>query len=306
MKIFFYIFLLSILINSKNILFAQSFAIGKQINDYFSFNNEINLKINSGDWTVIRNQSRGLPKQKIVGIGRVENNEIVEIIEVYEGVLSGYYVKYIDPILIEIVFKDKHDGCYERAEYYLIELYRKGSSFNCMIIRHMDVLKELKYPDSPNGKAAASAYNFWIKQNSLNHPRILLESYHTYFSRIAGGKWYEVRRYIHPKLLNGPKSRFFSEETSEYHKFNISNFPKHEKTMKNWISISSKFHKEFEKMVKSKDKHKLSLESYFIEDEIKVISGDKIADQLNKLNELFKSQSITKEEFEKAKKKILN
>jgi hypothetical protein len=306
MKTILYIFFVTILINLNNNLIAQSFNIGNKINGYFNLNNDINIKLNPGDWTVIRNQSEGIPKQKIIGIGRVENNEIVEIIEVYEGILAGYYVYYVDPIITELVFKNKHDGCYERAEYLILELYRKGSSFNCMIVRHIDIVKELKYPDDPKGKAAASAYNFWINQNSLTYPKILLASYHTYFSRTAGGKWYEIRRFINPKLLNAPKSKFLNEETSEYHKYNISQFPQHEKTMNKWVSMSSKFHKEFENMVNAKNQHKLSLESYLIDNEIKFKSDDKILDQLNKLNELFKSGILTEEEFTKAKKKVLN
>jgi len=306
MKKLLYIFFLTILINLNNNSLAQSFNIGNQINDYFEYNNDIKIKLNPGNWTVIRNQSRGMPPQKIIGIGRVENNEILEIIEVYEGKLGGFYVYYIDPILIEIVFKDKHDGCYERAEYFLLELYKKGSSFNCMIVRHLDVVKELKYPDGHHGRAAAAAYNFWINQNSLSYPRILLQTYHTYFSRMAGGKWYEVRKSIHPKLLNAPKSKFFTEETSEYHKNNISQHSQHQETMNKWVSMSSKFHKEFENMVNAKNLHKLSLESNFIDNEIEAKSDDKILDQLNKLNKLFKSGVLTKKEFEKAKKKILN
>ena len=76
--------------------------------------------------------------------------------------------------------------------------------------------------------------------------------------------------------------------------------------MNKWVSMSSKFHKEFENMVNAKNQHKLSLESYLIDNEIKFKSDDKILDQLNKLNELFKSGILTEEEFTKAKKKVLN
>tara|TARA_B100001029_G_C14815067_1_gene314467 strand:- start:141 stop:668 length:528 start_codon:yes stop_codon:yes gene_type:complete len=175
-----------------------------------------------------------------------------------------------------------------------------------MRIRHIDVNKVLNYPDSPDGKAAASAYNFWIKSNSLTYPKVMLSSYHTYFSRMAGAKWYEVSYSIHPKLLNAPESNFFTEETSEYHKSNISKFPEHEETMKKWISISSRFHKNFENMSNAKSHHKLELSKYFIETEIEAKSDDSITDQLKQLNELFKSGALTEEEFEKAKKKILN
>ena len=174
-----------------------------------------------------------------------------------------------------------------------------------MIVRHMDVTKELKYPDSPHGKAAASAYNYWIKKKSLNYPKIMLSSYHTYFSRLTGGTWHEVRWHINPKLLNAPKSKFFSEETSEYNKSKISQFPNHQKTMNEWISIASKFQKEFEEMVKSKKRHRLNLDQY-IDSSIAIKSDNLITNQLKKLNDLYKSGVLTRKEFEKAKKKILN
>ena len=112
--------------------------------------------------------------------------------------------------------------------------------------------------------------------------------------------------FVHPKLLNAPKSNFFTEETSEYHKNNISQFPEHEKTMKKWISISSKFHKNFENMTKAKNHHKLALDKYFIETEVEAKSDDTIVDQIKQLNELYKSGALTEEEFTKAKKKLLN
>ena len=297
---------LSFIINITSNSLAKTFFIGEQINDYFIYNNDIKIKLNPGNWTVVRNQFRGVPKQRIVGIGRVENNQIMEIVEIYDAQLAGYYNYYIDPIIIELMFKDKHDGCYERSEYYLLKLYRNGTTFNCMRVRHLDITKEFSYPDSPDGKAAASAYNFWIKSNSLTYPKIALQSYHTYFSRMVDGKWYEVRHMVHPKLLNAPKSNFFTEETSEFHKYNISQFADHKKTMEKWISISSKFHKNFENMVKAKSHHKLALEKYFIEIESEAKSNDAIVEQLKQLNELYKSGVLKKEEFEKAKKKILN
>jgi hypothetical protein len=76
--------------------------------------------------------------------------------------------------------------------------------------------------------------------------------------------------------------------------------------MNRWISNSSKFHKEFEKMTKTKNRHKLSLDKYILDIKTEVKSEDLILNQLNKLNDLFKSGALTKEEFKKAKKKILN
>ena len=306
MKKILFIFFFNFLLIFNTTSFAKTFYIGEEVKNIFEFNTYIKIKLDRGNWEVVRsNTVNNGVLQRIVGIARVENNEIMEMIEVYEGVLAGFYIGDVDPIIIEIVFHDKHDGCYERAEYFLLELYRKGSTFNCLIVRHMDVTKELNYPDSPWGKAAASPYNYWIKKKALVYPKIMLEAHHDYFSRLTGGRWHTVKRFINPKLLNAPKSKYFSEETSEYHKINISQFPEHQKTMSEWISLSSQFQKEFEEMVKSKKRHRLNLDQY-IDSSIAIKSDNLITNQLKKLNDLYKSGVLTKEEFEKAKKKILN
>ena len=68
------------------------------------------------------------------------------------------------------------------------------------------------------------------------------------------------------------------------------------------IEISSLRHMEFEKIVNAKKRHKLE----FININSNEVKDNKILDQLEKLSTLYKDGVLTKEEFEKAKKKILN
>ena len=58
-------------------------------------------------------------------------------------------------------------------------------------------------------------------------------------------------------------------------------------------------------MVKAKKKHRLDLDRY-ITTTLLIESNNALPNQLKKLNDLFKSGVLTKEEFEKAKKKLLN
>ena len=78
-----------------------------------------------------------------------------------------------------------------------------------------------------------------------------------------------------------------------------------QKVLKDWKVISAKRHKDFEKAMKAKKHHLLDL-SEFTGDGYtsKQKSGD-ISGQLEKLNDLYKSGVLTKEEFERAKKKVL-
>ena len=69
--------------------------------------------------------------------------------------------------------------------------------------------------------------------------------------------------------------------------------------------LISQFRKDFEEMVKAKKRHRLDLDRY-INNTASIKTNNLITDQLKKLNDLYKSGVLTKEEFEKAKKKILN
>ena len=79
--------------------------------------------------------------------------------------------------------------------------------------------------------------------------------------------------------------------------------------MERFISMASKRHKIIEKEFRAKEHHLLNLDKYILEDDVDHTNnkGKKnMIEDLEKLNELYKSGVITKEEFKKAKDKILN
>ena len=77
--------------------------------------------------------------------------------------------------------------------------------------------------------------------------------------------------------------------------------------MEKWISISAQRHLDFENLVNAKKKHKLDL-NYFspIKNTASQNKNDELINQLKNLNDLFKNGVLTRVEFEKAKKKLLN
>ena len=287
-----------------------SFSHATIIDNYFYITKKFKIKLSEGNWFEVRNELGDLGygfKQQIKGIVRLENNEVMEMIEVYQGQLEGFYASVVDNAIYEMTFKDKHQGCYERPEYFILEFFKKGRAHNCLMIGHWDIHKDLTNPEDPFGKANAAAYNYWIKSNSIVYPNIVLESQHSYFSRRASSNWYVMIYAINPKALGGPISNFRTEETSEYNKNNIDNFPDHKLVMEKWVSISAKRHLEFEKFTRAKKNHLLNLDSY-INENISTDSSNitNLSEQLKKLNELYKSGVLTEEEFKKAKSKILN
>ena len=242
--------------------FSKAFFIGQIIRGEIEINKSFKIKLPEGDWEVVRKTADGQYGiiQKIIGIARVENNEVVEAIEIYEGLTEGIYQGAVNDIIYEIVFKNKYDGCYERPEYYKLGLFKKGSTHNCIYISHWDVEKELNDPDDPELRGVGAPYNKWLRINNYKFPPISLASQHSYFSRLVGGNWFRVLYIMNPKLLNAPETKFRTEETSEYHKYNLDNFPEHKKVIDEFVKISFQRHQEFENIIKARGYQRLKFE----------------------------------------------
>ena len=286
---------------------AKRYKVNDVIENQFVMNKKFQLNLPEGKWTVV--QSRGDNYyglvSKIYLLVRLENNLAVESIEIAEVKTAGVFESSVNQAIYEAIFKNKYDGCYERPEYFVVKVYKKGSTHNCLVIDHSDVHKDFFTPD--DGETSDAGVKKWIRDNNIQLPRVGLSSFHAYFSRLAAGKWYLLSYGIDPKILNGPKNNFISEEASEYHKNNISNYPDHQKTMQKWVLISAQRHIEFENLIKVMERHKLDLSNLSpSKSQLSKNSSNEIIDQINKLNILYKNGILTKDEFEKAKKKILN
>ena len=290
-----------------NFFSSNTFAVTLINSDEFSIGKRLKVTLSSGEWYLVLKSGDswyGLNFDLYL-LGRVENNEILEIISIGKIDTAGVYESHVNQAVQEIFFKNNYDGCYEKPEYYLLELFKKGNSVNCMKVRHLDVLKEFNNPDDPESRGEYARIKKWVKDNNFKYSKIMLNSSHQYFSRLVRGEYIEITYTIDPKILNAPETKHFTEESSEYHKYNIEKFPKHKKIMEKWISIASKRHKIFEKNHKIRKYHALKLEKYINPDSDYVDQSD-VVDSLKKLNDLYKSGVLTKEEFEEAKKKLLN
>ena len=296
-------------VNFFTISNAKMYRIGTTFEKEIKFTNKFVLPLSDGKWETVDKYSffYYFPF-KGNAIARLENNELMELILVEKANLSGEAMGLIDQAVNEIIFKNKYDGCYERPEYYLVEVFSKGGTHNCMVIKHLDTKKELFAPDDP--ETTYGKLKKWLIENSIIIPPISFDSFHSYFSRLNRGDWYVVQYMANPKIFNSPKINYISEEGSEFNKANIDRFPEHKVTMEKWISISAKRHEYLEKLFNAKENHLLNLNKYILEKDIDNLSnqGEKknITEDLEKLNELYKSGAITKEEFKKAKDKILN
>ena len=295
-----------------NISFADYFKIGQEIENEFKFSKKIKFPLQPGTWTVVRKSMwfYGNIKVRLIGIALMDNDKIISIREFQEGILSGSFQSELNTSLYRYFFLDKYDGCYERTEYTLVKLYTKGSSTNCLTVAHMDMKKIIYTPDDPRSSINTISYRKFLKENNIKLPDIMLDSWHAYFSRTVSSNLYTVAYFDNPLYFNGPKHKFSTEDTSEYHPSNINKHPKFRKYMDDFIKISAARHVEFEKIVSAKTHHKLDFSSIGIDNKqkikVKTLKNNDMIKQLNDLKKLLDEGVITQDEFTKAKKKILN
>ena len=228
-----------------------------------------------------------------------------EICEINNG---GKHANLLGMYLNQELKRGKYDSCMLRPEYYYTKFWSKGMSMNCFKIRHYSFDKEMNYPDDPDMPRKTYAIKKWIKDNNIIMPKILINASHEYFAPVVRDSGPAVYYSINPELYGGPKEKFFTEETSEYHRLNIDKYPKSKKFIDEFTSLSAKRHKEFEIKWKAKKAHKLDLSEVIIpQNDTTLIDADNdIVKQIKDLKELYDSGALTKEEFDKAKKKLLN
>ena len=304
----FLIIIISIFLLNMN-AFAKKYNEKDVVENQFNLSKKFQIDLPKGKWIVIEKSPwfyYGM-SNTVYTLVRLQENKLAEAISIVEWKVAGVHEDIINHVLNEIVFRNKYDGCYERPEYTVIKFYAKGSTHNCFWVGHHDFIKHIYNPEDPELSGARTKIKKWINDNDIIIPKVTLYSEHSYFSRLAGGRWFGLVYIIDPKTINAPDNKFITEDTSEYHKYNIGNHPDHEKIMKKWISISAQRHIDFENSINAKKRHRLKLNDL---SPVKSITNENqtsdIVLQLQKLNDLFKSGILTKKEFEKAKKKLLN
>ena len=245
-----------------------------------------------------------------VGFAQEENKIFNGFFEFCEIDTGGRYNGDLAAYLIREYRYGKYDNCTERPEYTIAKLFYQGMSSNCFIVRHLDFNKELYTPDDPADEISRIKYVTWVAKNKIQIPSVVLASSHTYFAPVVKSYALELTYIINPKILGGDVSKFSTEMESEYHPNNIDNYPDKKKIMGKWIEISAKRHYNFEEKLNAKQKHRHDLSQYIDSNFMKKKNTESMfnnntIDQLKKLKELYDEGVLTKKEFIKAKKKIL-
>ena len=295
----------------KSVSAETWFKKNKTYSDTITFTNK-KFQLPEGDWELVEKYN-----WHIVGIEgdgvtliQLENNTIKAMTTIWSINTNGKKSGLVGTILHKERVDNSHDGCYDRSEYYLVKLWRKGASANCLKVRHIDLQKEMYSPDyNVEGNGYEEPYvkgsfiNF-VKKRKLDIPKILISELHMFYSPlIGGGSGALIYIDRNTELFGVSQTLIGNEINSEYHKNNLSKHPEKERFVNKVIQNSYTYHANFEETYKLKKYQRLNLS-------IKIDKDDKkknglIVNQLERLNKLYESGSITKEEFKTAKQKLL-
>lgn len=302
---------------SQNILFANDFNSqkGEKIFNEFKINNKIKLPI-PGEWEVIdKHAEHVVAGIRVEGItfALMENNAPIKFFEIARATGLSKWQAYLTSIIEAATFNSKEGGCRKRQHYNYLNVYKKGNAHNCLIVTMLDVQRALNPSDYDGDRVFSLGIRKWANKNKINLPKIYLAYESSFFSMSVKDEWYVMFYAETPESFANYKPKFTSRDTTEFHPDKIENFLDAKKIMQKWIEKSARLHKNFEIFQKAKKSQKLDLSDYIANKEKKKqkkvkFSNDNvnITEELTNLNELYKSGAITKDEFKRAKQKILN
>ena len=309
------ILLILILICFQNILFANDFNSlkGEKIFNEFKINNKMKLPM-SGEWEVIDKHSEHVVagiKVEGVTFAMMENNIPIKFFEIGRATGLSKWQAYLTSIIEAAIFNSKEGGCRKRQHYNYLNVYKRGNAHNCLIITILDVQRELNPSDYDPDRVFSLGIRKWTEKNEINLPKIYLQYESSFFSMSVRDEWYVMYYAETPESFANYKPKFTSRDTTEFHPDKMENFPEAKKIMEKWTKKSARIHKDFEIFLNAKKSQKLDLSDYIVSKAKKKqkkvkFPNDNITEELIKLNELYKSVVLTKEEFKKAKKRVLN
>ena len=191
-----------------------------------------------------------------------------------------------------------------RTNFYFIKFYAMGSAQSCWFVNHyvLTLSSDKIKSDSFQGKLRD-----YLFSKQLIVPNNLVYSSHIYASARQNNVYFRVYYMTNPDLRGVPKSSKTSWSQSEYQKVSISSYPEKKAFMDSYVIKSASYQKNFENGINMLAEHRLDTSMAVKKQTLEnAKSKSNTVNELSDLNKLYKSGVLSKEEFEKAKKKILS
>ena len=287
-------------------------SLGETISGEFKSSKKMRLPLPEGDWLLIEKYGEhigwGISVEELTFVN-MENNVPTKFFEIGRATGLSKWQAYLTSIIEGAVFQPKTGGCRKRQHYNYLNFYKRGNAHNCMIVENLDV-NRLLYPTEYDPDAIfRGGIRRWIEREKINIPKNYLTYSASFFSMSVRNEWHSMSYGVTPEEFANYSPKYFQRDQSDFHPNNLKNFPKAKKIMDDWLLESADLHKKWEDYQKARKAQKIDLNNiltYNINTNSENLNLDKsVANELIKINNLYKSGAITKEEFEKAKQKIL-
>ena len=194
----------------------------------------------------------------------------------------------------------------KRTNMLFIKTYIKGKAFNCWFVNHYT------YTFSSNKikeKSILGKIRKLARTEQIIYPNVGVYSGHYYSSPRHKNVLIRVEHHTNPELQGVPKGKSRNWKESDYLATKIINYPKKKSFVDNFIIQSAKYQKDIENGINMHQDHRLDTSMALQNNkQVKKEIGKPLSlgSELAALNKLYKSGALTKSEFEKAKKKLLN
>ena len=286
---------------------------GETISGEFKSSNKMRLPLPEGEWLLIEKYSEsvgwGIAVEELTFVN-MENNVPTKFFEIGRATGLSKWQAYLTSFIEGAVFQPKTGGCRKRQHYNYLNFYKKGAAHNCMIVENLDVNRLLYPTEYDPDSVFRGGIRRWIEKEKIDIPKNYLTYSSSFFSISVRDEWHSVSYGVTPEKFAKYTPKYNQRDQSDFHPNNIKNYPRAKKIMDDWLIESANFHKKWEDFQKARKSQKIDLNNLLTYDIFTNSENSKkekksVANELIKINNLYKSGAITKEEFEKAKDKIL-
>ena len=278
-------FRFTLIITLTILIFISSPSISQIKNEYKLKKFSIKLS-DKGKWQIIG--KKALEKSGSLLDGRFfvqsNNNKLISIIETIWVTNSSDFPRPTQTFFNDYTFQsnENYKSCIERDDYIVFDVNIRGGKVNCFIVRQYNPDKEIFNPVSRITTRYNTNYGIRILKSFFNSSSLQLPN--------------EMYRVDH--LYFTPQGLYAYYEMVNIESFNIS--------LETFLNQSIKKHKIFEEQLNVVPNFKLSFNDQVIDNNKKNFSEiDDNFEKLKKLKKLFDEGILTKEEFSKAKNRIL-
>ena len=267
------------------LIFISSPSISQIKNEYKLKKFSIKLS-DKGKWQLIGKKAMEKAGSLLDGRFFVQsnNNKLISIIETIWVTNSSDFPRPTQTFFNDYTFQsnENYKSCIERDDYIVFDVNIRGGKVNCFIVRQYNPDKEIFNPVSRITTRYNTNYGIRILKSFFNSSSLQLPN--------------EMYRVDH--LYFTPQGLYAYYEMVNIESFNIS--------LETFLNQSIKKHKIFEEQLNVVPNFKLSFNDQVIDNNKKNFSEiDDNFEKLKKLKKLFDEGILTKEEFSKAKKRIL-